>query len=301
MAKYTAIHHYLEYLTNEFELEFCINDFTGLLLSDPDVTAVLQPYMIHKNPFCLYVKSNKTLYKKCYKMRDKILEKSEKVKGPFYGMCYCGLEEYVIPIICADHVVGVIYAGLFCTREDKAAERIKAVSERYNMNISLILDKFALVIRQNKYDHKFMSNILGILAEYISHIYTGLLITNKSLPKANLKNRPEINYILSHAIEFIKQNYYAQISAKDIAYFCHCSVSTLSHIFKKTVKMSIKSYINKLRMEHAKQLLIQTDKSISEIAVKVGFNDPNYFSNTFSKLNGMSPTSFKNTYISSIK
>ncbi len=103
MIKYGAISKYLDYLSKKFKLEFCINDFTGLLFSDPKLSKVLQPYMIHKNPFCLYVKSNKTLYKKCYKTRDKILSKSEKVKKPFYGMCYCGIEEYVVPIVY-DHM-----------------------------------------------------------------------------------------------------------------------------------------------------------------------------------------------------
>ncbi|MDD4754094.1 MAG: hypothetical protein PHT78_12785, partial [Desulfitobacteriaceae bacterium] len=60
MIKYTSINKYLKYLSNEYKLTFCINDFTGFLLSDPNLMSVLQPYMIHKNPFCLYVKSNKT-------------------------------------------------------------------------------------------------------------------------------------------------------------------------------------------------------------------------------------------------
>ena len=301
MIKYTSINKYLKYLSNEYKLTFCINDFTGFLLSDPNLMSVLQPYMIHKNPFCLYVKSNKTLYKKCYKMRDRILKKAEKAKDTFYGMCYCGVEEYVVPIIYDDNIIGVIYAGLFCTREDEATKRIKTVSKEYNMSNPLMLEKFKSTVRENRFDTKFITNVLEVLAEYIAHIYSTLLVSNKNLSEKNLKNRSGINYILSHAMEYIKQNYHSQILVKDIASFSHCSVSTLSHLFKKTLKISINSYINKIRIEHAKKFLIETDKSISEIAVNVGFNDPNYFSNTFSKLNGMSPSSFKNKYQSSIK
>ena len=80
-----------------------------------------------------------------------------------------------------------------------------------------------------------------------------------------------------------------------IAEACHCSVSTLSHLFRRRVGVSIPVYITKLRIEHAKALLAEAQNSISDIALRVGFNDPAYFSRLFTRYAGMSPKNYRGT------
>jgi two-component system response regulator YesN len=53
--------------------------------------------------------------------------------------------------------------------------------------------------------------------------------------------------------------------------------------------MSLREYINELRIEEAKRLLISTNSTISEVASEVGYDNISYFSTVFRKTCGMSP------------
>ena len=104
------------------------------------------------------------------------------------------------------------------------------------------------------------------------------------------------SYILSHTLEYIHQNYTNAITVREVACFCHCSESYINHIFKKNMRVNIKAYINKIRLEQSKEYLMNTSESISEIAIHVGFNDPNYFSNVFTKVCGFTPSEYKKRF-----
>lgn len=68
-------------------------------------------------------------------------------------------------------------------------------------------------------------------------------------------------------------------------YFCH--------FFKNATSQSPSEYINHYRIEKALTLLNNTDISVTEIAMNVGFNDPNYFTRTFKKYTGKTPSEYR--------
>ena len=79
--------------------------------------------------------------------------------------------------------------------------------------------------------------------------------------------------------------YYAQL--------CHLSVDRFTHAFKESTGLSPKSYMQKIKIRIAIEMLENTDLRISEIAEAVGISDSNYFSRIFKKYTGYSPTLFK--------
>lgn len=75
--------------------------------------------------------------------------------------------------------------------------------------------------------------------------------------------------------------------------FCYALRMSRSHIHRKLaeeVGLSISDFIKQIRLEKARELLIQTNYPIYEIANKVGYSDANYFSRSFSKIYGVSPS-----------
>ena len=80
---------------------------------------------------------------------------------------------------------------------------------------------------------------------------------------------------------------------KKIAEEFHCSVSTLSHLFKKESGQSISEYVTALRLKEAEWLLRQSALSVTEISGSLGFCGPAYFSKVFKKRYGLSPIAFK--------
>ena len=69
--------------------------------------------------------------------------------------------------------------------------------------------------------------------------------------------------------------------------------SYFSSIFKKEVGVSFSNYLNKIRIEQSKLLLKNTDSSIVEIALEVGFEDQSYFSKVFKNLTKMTPKQYR--------
>ena len=74
------------------------------------------------------------------------------------------------------------------------------------------------------------------------------------------------------------------------------SISSLSHRFRAVTGVSVMEYLQSCRMAKAKQMLAETDSSIGGIVEKCGFSDDSNFSRTFKRVNGMSPTDFRNKY-----
>ncbi len=95
------------------------------------------------------------------------------------------------------------------------------------------------------------------------------------------------------ATDFIRQHFSEQISLEDVAHAAHLSVSRLSHIFKEQTGMTIIDYLTKVRIEHAKELLISTNKNCTEICFEAGYNNQSYFTRTFKELAGVTPRQFR--------
>ena len=91
-------------------------------------------------------------------------------------------------------------------------------------------------------------------------------------------------------------NYSAQYNLCDLAKELSVSVSSLSHRFKALTGSSVMDYLLSCRMAAAKSMLAKTNLSVGEIVEKCGFTDISNFSRTFKKLNGLSPTQFRNKY-----
>ena len=77
------------------------------------------------------------------------------------------------------------------------------------------------------------------------------------------------------------------------------SISNASHYFKNHVGMSISDYLEQLRMTEAKQLLVTTQKSASEIAITVGYAVPATFIRAFKKVTGLSTTDYRKQHTES--
>ena len=137
---------------------------------------------------------------------------------------------------------------------------------------------------------------LEMLAEYLGQTYRVLQRTHAK-PNASIRyHTSSEDTILSHAIEYIRQNAANKITVSELAAFCLCSESYLSRIFKRRTGVNINVYINKVRVEQAKNNLILSHDSIADIALRVGFSDPNYFSRVFTQIIGISPTEFRRRF-----
>ena len=98
--------------------------------------------------------------------------------------------------------------------------------------------------------------------------------------------------IVDKVNQYIHDHYMDNIDRSKIASEFFLTPDYLGKLYKKKTGIAIKSYINEYRIEKAKELLKTSDKSISEVAVAVGFDNFSYFSTLFKKITGVSPKDY---------
>lgn len=103
--------------------------------------------------------------------------------------------------------------------------------------------------------------------------------------------------ITDEIVRYVNRHYQKNITLERISKEFSRSRSCISHSFKKEVGQTFREYLIDVRLRSAKSLLLYSGLSISEIAYSVGFNDSNYFSNTFKKHFGQSPGKYKKAHL----
>ncbi|MGL6175023.1 MAG: PocR ligand-binding domain-containing protein [Cellulosilyticaceae bacterium] len=101
--------------------------------------------------------------------------------------------------------------------------------------------------------------------------------------------------IIRKAISYINSNYSNSLSLEEVSNYIHLNASYFSTLFKKETGTSFSTYLNKVRIEHSKLMLTNTNQSILDIAISVGFENQSYYCKVFKRITGTSPKKYRNT------
>lgn len=99
--------------------------------------------------------------------------------------------------------------------------------------------------------------------------------------------------LLNIAKEYIDVNYSKDLSLSQVAKYIYLSDSYFAHSFKSKFGISPKSYILKVRINAAKELLENTDVKVSDIAASVGFSSQQRFNDIFRKYENVTPLKYR--------
>jgi AraC-like DNA-binding protein len=127
--------------------------------------------------------------------------------------------------------------------------------------------------------------------EVASSILTALLLKIIRFKYASKSEQPVS--ISEKAKKYIEQNYHIELSLNDLANHIFVSPYHLSHTFKDEVGISPIQYLIQYRVEISKKFLRTSNLTISEIAYRIGYPNPNYFNLIFKKLTGISPGKYR--------
>ena len=114
----------------------------------------------------------------------------------------------------------------------------------------------------------------------------------QALSGADLLPQPT-SELVKQALAFIHQNYDRTFSLQEITQAVGVSKSYFSQIFRDEMGLSLWDYLNRFRVQKARELLRATSLPITEIALRVGFDDFSYFGRVFSKQCGCSPRAYR--------
>ena len=133
-----------------------------------------------------------------------------------------------------------------------------------------------------------ITSLLNILDE-LSISEKKILASTYFLPKINRDNENRINTIF----DYIRQNATSKISLKAAADLIVLTVSAFCKFFKKMTGKTFSDYVNDFRIGNACYMLTETDKTISQIALEVGFENLTYFNRVFLKKKICTPKQYR--------
>lgn len=261
--------------------------FHNLFIPLQSFMGELTPYNINLNPYCLLVKSSQQAWAHCIERQSKVMDAC--TNGVFCGICYAGMGEYVFPIKNKEgQTLAFISVSGYRIRPQEAYQRMDRVARKYGLSSKELLETYRQNLRDDVPEKEALIPLIMPLCRMFELL--NLLLSDMSMDGVENISRSSI---LSHAVVYLRRNYAHSISIEDVAGVCHCSPSTLSHMFKKELGSSIREYIRKLRMADAVQLLKNTELQVNSIGDMLGYANPNYFCSVFSKEMGCSPTAFR--------
>lgn len=267
-----------------------IEDATGFLHCDPRLHSLLFPYLEHGCAWCQHVKSNPLLFNRCVLDKARVLEKVQRLGAPFTGYCHGGAAEAIYPIFHQNRVAGYISAGPFRCPSPFRSRRLRHIARTSGWQPASEEKLYEAQLPERL--PPALLSLCETLALLLSYI-----ITEKQMdPPVRYTQHSAHRDLVIRITDYIHTRYFTKISLDDIARFCNCSKSHIQHIFKKYYKMSILSYLEKIRMEKARVLLVHTDMLVYQIARHVGYLNVSYFINSFRQSYDLSPTAYRQAY-----
>jgi AraC-like DNA-binding protein len=132
--------------------------------------------------------------------------------------------------------------------------------------------------------------------ECSKQLYAFLLDLTRSIWMSATSSSPD-PMKLHPVTQYIEENCHRPVTISELADCIGVSSQYLCHLFKITLNMRPMEYVNRERIHKSKEWMFREPTlKIQEIAARVGFDNPSYFSSVFRKLEGVSPERFKKSH-----
>jgi len=130
--------------------------------------------------------------------------------------------------------------------------------------------------------------IRALIMELFAYLYRYEILPDPEIPNVSKEKQavlPVLEYIQNHFTEPVSLAQISEILHVDKSYFCR--------LFKRAIGVSFLEYVYFLRLKRAEELLLQTEKTVTEIAYETGFPSSAYFTKVFKQRKGYTPTFYK--------
>lgn len=101
---------------------------------------------------------------------------------------------------------------------------------------------------------------------------------------------------VNEIVDYINDNYLEKITIDELSFIFRTNRSTLCKEFKNLTGLTISSYINQKKTELAKNKIVNTNKTFTEIADQLNFESIHYFTKFFKKMTGVSPKAYRKSF-----
>ncbi|MGD0207423.1 MAG: helix-turn-helix domain-containing protein [Verrucomicrobiota bacterium] len=269
------------------EYERAFNVLTGLPVSLQPVETWQLPHhgKRNENPFCALVSQNSHACAACLQAWEQLCEKA--ANEPRTITCQAGLLDTAVPVRLGDRLIGYLQTGQLLGRKptrrqfDRAAKLVAGWGVEVDREVLRKAYYSTKVVTARQ--HESVVKLLVIFAQHLAMLGNQIFIQQKNAEPPIIKRAKE--YIYEHHTEELSLARAAKAVNMSTFYFCK--------MFKKVTDINFTDYLSRVRIEKAKNLLLNPNLRVSEIAFEVGFQSLTHFNRVFKKLLGQSPTEYR--------
>lgn len=201
--------------------------------------------------------------------------------------CQAGLCDTAVPVRMGDQLIGFLATGQVFQKKPTEAQFNRTaklladwgVQNDVNELREAYFDTRVLSSRQ----HESVVKLLAIFAEHLS------MVSNQIVVREQHAEPP----VVARAKQFITEHQTEELSLEQVANAVHTSKFYFCKMFKKATGINFTDYLSRVRTERAKNLLLNPNLRVSEIAYEVGFQSLTHFNRVFKRILGRSPTDYR--------
>jgi hypothetical protein len=272
-------------LYHEYERAF--GDATGLPLTlrTPDAWQVAQKDNPHRNHFCALMAAHSRSCSACLQVQQELSGNAS--DSPATTVCFAGLSDSAVPVKLGDDIVGHLQTGQVALRPPTKAGFARIRRKLDDLGIPGdrdALEKAWLASPcMTRRQYEGAVQLLATFAEQLSTASNQIAIRQANTePPA-----------ISRAKAFIAEHITEDLSLADVAKAVNMSRFYFCKSFRKHTGIHFTDYVSRLRIERAKELLINPNLRVSEIAYEIGFQSLTHFNRVFRRIVGKSPTDYR--------
>jgi len=269
------------------EYERAFGGLTGLPVALQPVETWQLPHhgKRNENPFCALVSQKSRTCAACLQVQERLCAKA--ASEPQTVTCPAGLCDTAVPVRLSDRLIGFLQTGqLFRKKPNEAQfERTARLMEKWGLDVNrdtLRKAYFSGKVVSPK-QHESAVKLLTIFAQHLAILSNQVFIQQENAEPPVIKRARE--YIHEHQAEELSLTQVARAVNMSTFYFCK--------MFKKVAGINFTDYVARVRIEKSKNLLLNPNLRVSEIAFEVGFQSLTHFNRVFKKLLGQSPTDYR--------
>ena len=269
------------------EYERAFTEATGLPIALRPVDSWQLPLHGKQNegPFCALMAERSRACGSCLEVQEKLAKAAN--SEPATSVCPAGLSDTVVPVRLGERLIGFLQTGQIFRKPptQQQFERTAQLLAKWGVNMDRAVLRqayFATRVVPVK-QHEAVIKLLSIFAQQLS------ALSNQILVKQENAEPP----IITRAKAFIAENQTESLSLGQVAKAVNSSPFYFCKLFKKATGINFTDYLSRIRIERAKNLLLNPNLRVSEIAFEVGFQSLTHFNRVFKHTVGQSPTRYR--------
>jgi AraC-like DNA-binding protein/ligand-binding sensor protein len=239
----------------------------------------------NENPFCCLMAQKSRSCAACLQTQQKLAEGARHEACSV--TCPHGMTDTAVPVRLGDKLVGFLQTGQVFRRKptEKQFERSAQLSAEWGIpaDRNQLREAYFGTRVVGPQQHNSVVKLLSIFAQHLAMVSNRIFVEqqNSELP------------VITRAKEYIQQNQAEDLSLGQVAKAVNTSTFYFCKLFKKATGLNFTDYVSRVRIEKAKNLLLNPNLRVSEIAYEVGFQSLTHFNRVFKKIIGQSPTEYR--------